>query len=235
MGSIWYDYLYQPVFNALIWIYSNVAEKNMGWAVIYLTVLLRFLLLPLTIVSERNAIKHDEAEAEAKKASFSFKGDFLAQKDAFRKVMNKYHLSPWAKVVTLIIQVIVLILLYQVFIRGISGEKMFKTLYPFIDFPGKINTNFYGFEIGLPHDAIWAGIVSFYLFFSVLIESRKRGRWSGSEFTFLIIFPIFTFGILWLLPMVKSLFILTSMIFSDTISLIRRAIFPAHKEEKEEV
>lgn len=232
-SEIWSVYLYQPVLNALIWIYNNLADKNMGWAVIYLTVFLRFLLLPLTIVSERNAIKHDEAEAEAKKALVSFKGDVLAQKDAYRKVMNKYHLSPWAKVITLIIQVIVLILLYQVFIRGISGEKMYKTLYHFIDFPGKINTLFYGFEIGRPHDAIWAGLAALYLFFSILVENRKRERWSGSEFTFLIIFPAFTFGILWLLPMVKSLFILTTMLFSDTVSLIRKVIFPAPKEEKE--
>ena len=145
--------------------------------------------------------------------------------------MKKYHLSPWAKVVSLVIQLLVLILLYQVFIRGISGDKIIKILYPFIDFPGKINTNFYGFEIGRVHDWLWAGIASLYLMFSIFMESRDRKAWERSEMYYLLFFPLFTFIILWYLPMVKSLFILTTMLFSDSITLIRHVIFPDKKKD----
>jgi hypothetical protein len=37
---------------------------------------------------------------------------------------------------------------------------------------------------------------------------------------FLLFFPLITFIVLWYLPMVKSLFILTTMIFSDIVGLI---------------
>jgi len=229
---IWTDILYQPVFNALIWIYENIADKNMGWSVVWLTVFLRILLLPLTIISERNAYREIDAEKEAEEAAKAFRHDAVAQKEMVRRIIRKNKISPWAKVATLLIQVLVLILLYQVFVRGMSGEKMLKFLYPFIDFPGKINNNFYGFDISKTYDAIWAGICALYLFLSILIENRGRKHWASSEVTFLVIFPVFTFFALWILPMVKSLFILTSMVFSDIIRLFRIALFPIKKEVK---
>lgn len=230
-STIWTVYLYQPLFNALLWIYVNIAEKNMGWAVIWLTVFLRILLLPLTIISQRNSAKEQEIEAQAILAAKAFKNDQVAQKEAIRRVMKKNHVSPWAKVFLLGFQVLVFLLLYQVFIHGISGDKIIKTLYYFIDFPGKINTDFYGFNIGLSHDIFWAGIVAIYLFVSIYLGEGSEKKRDSSKLTYLVFFPLFTFIILWYLPMVKSLFILTTMVFSDTINVIRKVIFPAKKAD----
>ena len=219
---IWNAFLYQPLFNALIWIYSNIADHNLGWAVVWLTIFLRILLLPLTIVSELTAVRRRRALEEAEKAILAYKNDHIAQKEVVRKIVRRYHISPWAKVASLGIQLLVLILLYQVFIRGISGQRIFKVLYPWLDYPGKINTVFYGFEIGKIHDWLWAGIAALYLLISIIIEKRAEKKndknWDKSEMYFLLFFPLFTFAILWYLPMVKSLFILTTMVFSDIIS-----------------
>ena len=228
-STIWAVYLYQPLFNALLWIYINIADKNMGWAVIWLTVFLRILLLPLTIISQKNTAKEQEVEEQAILAAKAFKNDQVAQKEAIRRVMKKNHVSPWAKVALLGFQVLVFVLLYQVFIHGISGDKIIKTLYSFIDFPGKINTDFYGFNIGLSHNIFWAGLVAIYLFISIYLGEGTEKKKDPSKLTYLIFFPLFTFGALWYLPMVKSLFILTTMVFSDTINVIRKVIFPAKK------
>ncbi len=230
LGLIWFTFLYQPLFNALIWIYSNVANQNFGWAVIWLTIFLRIALLPFTIISERNATLQRKVEEEAGAAADIFKNDPIAQKEEARRIMKKYHVSPWAKIVTLFIQALVLVLLYQVFIRGISGEKVVKILYPGVDFPGKINTVFYGFEIGRTHDVLWAGLAAAYLLGSIIVEKRQSASWQKSELYFLIFFPLFTFAVLWYLPMVKSLFILTTMIFSDIIGLLHNLFFSSKKQ-----
>lgn len=230
-SEIWAVYLYQPLFNALLWIYINIADKNMGWAVVWLTIFLRILLLPLTFISQRNTAKEKDVEDQAVQAAKAFKNDQVAQKEAIRKVMKKNHVSPWAKVALLGFQVLVFVLLYQVFIRGITGEKIIKTLYSFIDFPGKININFYGFNIGQSHDIFWAGLVAIYLFFSIFLAESSGNKKDKSRLTYLFLFPLFTFVILWYLPMVKSLFILTTMVFSDTINVIRKVIFPAKKAD----
>lgn len=232
LSYLWANYLYQPLFNALIWIYLNLTNRNLGWAVVWLTIFLRIVLLPLTIISERDAVKQKKVEEEALKAAKIFKNDPVAQKEEIRKIMRKNRVSPWAKVMSLGLQLLVLVLLYQVFVRGITGEKIIRLLYPWVDFPGKINVYFYGFNIGEHHDSLWAGIVALYLFFSIYLGEGKGNKKDTSRATFLFIFPIFTFVALWALPMVKSLFILTSMLFSDTITIIRKIIFPEKEETK---
>lgn len=226
----WSNFLYQPLFNILIWLYTNIANQNLGWAVVWLTIFLRIILLPLTIISERDVIRQQQVEEEANKAVKVFKNDPVAQKEEIRKIMKRNRVSPWAKVLTLVIQLLVLILLYQVFVRGIIGEKVIKLLYPGVEFPGKININFYGFDIGRRHDSLWAGIVALYLFCSIILGHKKDKKWEPAKVTFLFIFPLFTFTALWILPMVKSLFILTSMLFSDTITFIRKILFPVPKK-----
>ena len=130
LSYFWSAFLYQPLFNALIWIYLNIAGRNLGWAVVWLTIFLRAILLPLTIISERDAIRQEKVNEEARHAAKAFKNDAVAQKEEIRKIMRKNKISPWAKVITLGAQLLVLILLYQVFIRGINGERVIKFLYP---------------------------------------------------------------------------------------------------------
>ncbi|OGH84526.1 MAG: hypothetical protein A2261_02770 [Candidatus Magasanikbacteria bacterium RIFOXYA2_FULL_44_8] len=232
LSLFWHSYLFQPLLNALIWLYANVAQNNMGWAVIWLTVALRVILLPLNIISERNEIEHESAEIEAEAAAKAFKNDHIAQNEAFRRIMKKHKISPWAKTAMLLIQIIVLVLLYQVFVRGMSGERLAKELYAFMDLPGRINNIFYGFDISLVHDRIWPGIVAVYLLISIYLENRDRLHWDRSQMFYLVMFPIFTYYALWYLPMIKCLFILTTMVFSDIITIIRKIIFPIKKAEK---
>ena len=225
LSYFWANYLYQPLFNALIWIYLNIAQNNLGWAVVWLTIFLRVILLPLTIISVRDAARQKKVEEEAYHTVKAFKNDVVAQKEEIRKIMKRNRISPWAKVITLGLQLLVLILLYQVFIRGITGERVIKLLYPWIEFPGKINIDFYGFNIGKAHDSFWAGIAAIYLFFSIYLSERSDHKRDRSKLTYLFLFPLVTFFVLWFLPMVKSLFILTTMMFSDTITVISRLIF----------
>lgn len=225
LSALWFTIFYQPVFNALIWIYSNIADQNMGWAVVWLTVFLRVFMLPLTIMAEYNSQRKEQASEEAAKAIKAYKNDRVAQQETVRKIMKKYRVSPWAKVASIGIQLLVLFSIYQVFIGGITGEKMIKNLYPSVDFPGTVNTNFYGFDIGQSHDWTWATIAALYLLAATFVEERHKKTWEKSEMYYLIFFPLFVFAFLWYLPMVKSLFVLTTMIFSDLVSLVRHLFF----------
>jgi membrane protein insertase Oxa1/YidC/SpoIIIJ len=189
-------------------------------------------LLPLSIIGERNAIKQDKIEEEALKTVKAFKNDPVMRKDEYRRIMKKNRISPWAKVLVMGIQVLVLVLLYQVFMRGINGDRVAKILYPFVDYPGKLNILFYGFNIGRVYDTLWAGIAAIYLLISIILENRGRKHWDKASMFYLVVFPLFTFGALWILPMVKSLFILTTMIFSDTITTVRKLLFPVKKVNK---
>lgn len=215
---IWNDYLYRPLFNVLIWLYNNTAQQNLGWAVIYLTLLLRFVMLPITILSEIGAVKNQELEDEIRRTEKDFRNDPILQKEQIRKQIKKKKVRPWTKVVSLGIQLLVLILLYQVFLRGITGEKLIKFLYDWVDFPGSINIMFYGFNLGQTHDIVWPGLVALFLLIEIYLDfTRHKKQLEKSDLFYFIFFPVASFFILWILPMVKSLFILTSMTFSVII------------------
>lgn len=230
---IWNDLLYQPVFNVLIWLYNTIAHQNLGWAVVYLTILLRILLLPLTIIGERNKARDEQVQEDIKKIEKDFHNDPMLQKEEIRKLVKKNKINPWAKVLALGIQLLVLVLLYQVFLQGITGEKLLRTLYEWVDFPGSINIYFYGFNIGSTHDIVWPGIVAIVLLIEIYLEFKKhKANVTKSDLTYFIFFPAFSFYILWLLPMVKSLFILASMFFGIVIGWFLRLLFKPKENKK---
>ncbi|MFA7244654.1 MAG: YidC/Oxa1 family membrane protein insertase [Candidatus Magasanikbacteria bacterium] len=229
---IWNDLLYQPVFNILIWLYNNVANQNLGWAVVYLTILLRVLLLPLTIIGERNKIRDEMLQEQIKQIEKDFRNDVVAQKEEIRKLVKKNKISPWAKVSSLGIQLLMLILLYQVFLQGITGEKLLRTLYYWVDFPGSININFLSFDLSHTHDIFWPGIIAVILLVEIYLEFKKnKEKLNQSDLFYFILFPAFSFYILWILPMVKSLFILTSILFGLAVGPIIRAMFKPKKKD----
>jgi membrane protein insertase Oxa1/YidC/SpoIIIJ len=224
---VWTHFLYTPVFNLLIWIYNNWTEQNFGWAVVYLNIILRIVLLPFTLVTERARMANKALSDELQKVSEAFAADPIAKKEEVRRVLRKRRVQPWAKAVVLVVQFIVLVLLYQVFLRGITGEKIMKILYPSIDFPGKINTIFFGFDLGQAHDVIWSGVVAVWLALEIYFDmsGRKGVIITKSDLVYFVAFPLFVFLALWWLPMVKSLFILTSMIFSTIVAQFSKLIF----------
>lgn len=232
MMHIWNSFLYQPVFNALIWIYNNWTDHNFGWAVVYLTLLLRICLLPFTLVSEHAEQLNDDISKDVARIDKEYHNDHILKKQEIRRLLKKRRVSPWSKAIVLGMQGIVLILLYQVFLRGITGEKVLQILYPSIDFPGSINTIFYGFDLGMKHDSLWAGIVMVWLMAEIYMGLRRsKGSVSTSDLAYFVLFPLFIFFALWLLPMVKSLFVLTSIIFSVVVHQFSKLFFKPKKSK----
>ncbi len=224
--EIWHDFLYQPLFNFLIWLYNNWTGENLGWAIVLLTVILRMVLLPFTLIIERNKIKNRELVEDIKHIEKQFRDDPILRKEEIRRALKKRKVQPWAKAVVLGIQGLVLVLLYQVFLRGITGEKLLHILYPILDFPGVINANFYGFNLAANHNVIFPGIVSLWLFAEIYLNYRKRKYGlTKADLAYFILFPLAVFVILWWLPLVKALFILTSLFFSAIISNLSKVIF----------
>jgi len=231
MVEFWNEFLYRPLFNLLIWLYNNYTDHNLGWAVVYLTILLRLALLPFSIIAERNKIRNDRLLTDINRIDKAFRNDQVAKKEEIRKILKHKKVQPWAKAFELGVQVLVLVLLYQVFVGGIVGEKVTRSLYYFVNFPGKINSVFYGFNLGQNHDILWAGIVGLFLLVEIYLDySRRKVKLSQGDLAYFILFPLFSFYILWLLPMVKSLFILTTLIFSVIIHGFTMAITSQKKE-----
>jgi len=219
--QIWHDVLYTPLLNILIWLYNVPAFGNLGVAIIYLTIIIRIVLLPFTVVSERSKILYGKLSQKIDKISQDFKNDPIQKKEMIRKVMREHKVSPWAKVMVLGVQALILVLLYQVFIGGINGKL--GDLYSWVTRPDFINTDFFGFDLGETKNLFWSGLVGAILFLEIFIDYRSKSTGlTKSEVAYMIFFPAACFFLLWILPIAKSIFILTSLCFSFVVIFFRQ-------------
>jgi len=223
MAQLWHDVLYQPLLNALFFLYGTVASENIGVAVIELTVLIRIVLLPLSLVSERKAARLSALSQEIAESTAHFKNDPVKQREETRRILRKNRVNPWAKVVVLGVQVLVLVLLYQVFVGGMRTAKLVD-LYPFVRKPDFINTLFLGFDVAA-RNVWWAVAVGVVLFIEIIIAQREhRQTLERRDVFYRYAFPIASAVVLAQLPMVKSIFILTSMAFGALLFGVRKGV-----------
>lgn len=224
MSWIWDNLLYAPLLNALMWLYEYGAGQNLGLAIVLLTVCLRLALLPLSLLSERDSYEFDRLAPDVERINEDTRHDPVQRKERIRELLKERRLHPWAKVWGLGVQALVLVLLYRVFVDGINVHL--ADLYAWVPRPAAVNTIFLGTDIGR-RSALWAGTVAALLFFEITLEQRRApGSVTRNDVLFSLFFPLFTFLVLWWLPAVKALFILTSMLFSMGIVALRKAMFP---------
>lgn len=219
LGYLWQTYLYEPLLNLLIFIYDNFTNTSLGLAVIYLTIFLRLLLLPFAIISEKNKKVYGNLEKKVEMIMNDRYTDSIKKREIVRQLLRENRVSHWAKGIMLGVQVVVLVVLYQVFLGGINFHKI-DSLYPWVYHPDYINTIFLGFDLG-QRSFYWSLVVAVILFLEIFIEQNKRkAMLQNSDVVYRYSFPAAAFLVLYFLPMVKSLFILTSLIFSFIVIFI---------------
>ncbi|MEK7516706.1 MAG: YidC/Oxa1 family membrane protein insertase [Patescibacteria group bacterium] len=172
MIAFWHNVLFAPLLNLLIVLYNGPAFGSLAIAVIELTILIRLALLPFTILSERNKKVYATIQKEVDRLEHEFKNDPVQKREELRKTLKKYHLNPWAKAALLGAQLVVLILLYQVFLGGINAK--FAALYPGVAHPDYINTMFFGFDLGDRHN-LWGRESSPRCYLLKFLLSRRSG------------------------------------------------------------
>lgn len=107
-------YLYQPLLNSLIFLEGYLG--GLGLAIIVLTLIIRFILAPLTIPSLKTAVKMRELQPELNKLKEKYKNDKTGLQQAQLDFFKKHQLNPMAGCLPQIFQIIIFIALYKVFI-----------------------------------------------------------------------------------------------------------------------
>ncbi|MDO8462842.1 MAG: YidC/Oxa1 family membrane protein insertase [bacterium] len=223
LATLWHDALYQPLLNALFFLYDRAAGENLAIAVIELTVIMRLALLPFSVLAEHKRGKLETLSRAIEEIKRQFKNDPIKQRVEARKLLRQHKINPWAKIVVLGVQVLVLLVLYQVFLGGIDPAKLVD-LYDGVRRPDIINTMFLGFDVAL-RNTWWAVGVGAMLFLEIAItQAPRRHALERRDVFYRYFFPIAAAVLLAYLPMVKSLFILTTMAFSAVIFGLRQGM-----------
>jgi YidC/Oxa1 family membrane protein insertase len=131
--SAWQSTLFIPIVNALVFLYQ-IFGHNLGLAIVALTVLIRLALVPLSTPSMKAAKKMQELAPEIKKLKEIHKDDKTAFAKAQMDLYKQHGANPAAGCLPQIVQLIVLIALYQAFSQVLTAnghtiEKLNALLY----------------------------------------------------------------------------------------------------------
>jgi len=215
--------LYQPLFNALVFLYQYLPGRDFGVAVIILTILIRIILYPLMVQSIKSQKVLSELQPKIQEIQSKYKDDKEKQARATMELYQKEKINPFGGCLPLLLQLPILIALYQVFWKGLRPEAM-TNLYSFIPNPGSIDPTFFGL-INLGQAslilALLAGITQFFQTKMITPKTAKvkkgdqMSQFSGMmQKQMLYFFPIFTVFILWRLPAAIALYWIITALFS---------------------
>ncbi|MFA6159879.1 MAG: YidC/Oxa1 family membrane protein insertase [Parcubacteria group bacterium] len=138
--------VYRPIYNFLIFVYNIIPLHDFGIAIIIVTLVLKFLLIPLSKKQIQSQKKMQEMQPKIKEIQEKHKNDKEKQSRALMEFYKTNKTNPFSGCLPTIFQLIFLIAIYQV-LFNISKAGLLvdpKELYSFIPNPGQINQYFLG-------------------------------------------------------------------------------------------
>ena len=215
------ELLYRPLLNLLIGIYNTIGFDNIGLAIIWLAIVTRVILLPISLLERSRKPKEELILKELAKLRRSYGNNPSLLREQQRALLKKYSFRKWPKIVSLTFQGIILLILYQVFIYGVNINQIVDRLYYWVTIPVEINTIFIGIDVAKP-SFLLSFLTAFVLAANIWLHQKaKQNSLQKSDLFYTIGFPIITFVFLWLLPATKAIYILTSILFSDSLDIFR--------------
>lgn len=139
MHTFWTTIFYQPIYNALVFIMDKVTFGDIGFAIILLTIIVKFILAPLTKKSIRSQILMKKMEPELKQIKKDYPNKEEQAKKTF-ELYKKYGTNPFSGCLVVLIQLPVIFALYYVFYKGITVDQ--SLIYSFVNIPEISHTKF---------------------------------------------------------------------------------------------
>lgn len=137
--------IYHPIYNALAFLVNIVPGADVGIAIILLTIVIKLILFPLSMVAVRTQIIMRELDPKLKelRKELKDKPEELARKTL--ALFKENRVNPFASILLIIIQLPVIIGLYFVFFNeGNGGGFDPNILYSFIAEPMNASFSFLG-------------------------------------------------------------------------------------------
>lgn len=136
--------IYTPLYNGLVFLVGVIPSHDVGIAVVVMTIIVRFILFPLSrrAVAAQIAMKQIAPEVEALKKKYKDKQE--EQGKAIFALYKERGVHPFAGFALVLVQLPILLGLYWVFSRGGLPTVHPELLYSFVHVPQSVNMEFLG-------------------------------------------------------------------------------------------
>ena len=119
MIELFHKILYQPLFNVLVFLYQYLGD--LGVAIIILTVLIRVVLFPLFYKGAKDQAIMQRLAPKIKEIQTNHKNNREEQAKALMGLYREHKVNPLSSFLLILVQLPILIALYQVFMKGLVG------------------------------------------------------------------------------------------------------------------
>lgn len=222
MIQIFNQILYQPIFNLLVFIYNILPGSDFGIAIAVLTILIRFIFIPLSIKTLRSQKEMAKLQPKLKELQDKHKDNKQAIGQATMALYKEHKVNPFSGCLPLLIQLPILIALYQAFSYSLDPKSL-NVLYPFVKNPGLIKEISFGF-LDLSHrNPVLSLMAGGFQFLQSRLATSASAKYStpGQDATaqimnrqMLYFFPIMIIVISWNLPAGLVIYWVVTTIFS---------------------
>lgn len=221
MIALFNEILVRPFFNLLIFIYNVVPGADFGVAVVLLTVAIRLVLMPLSVKTLRSQKNIAKLQPKLKELQVKYKNDKQALAREQMALYKEHGVNPLSGCLPLLIQLPILLALYQTFINGFKPESL-NLLYSFVENPGTIKSIAFGF-FDITHKspvvAVLAGVLQFIQAKKANLAANMGAGGQGDMAAamnkqMLYFFPFLITIIAWNLPFGLTLYWVVTTVYS---------------------
>ncbi|MBI5420772.1 MAG: membrane protein insertase YidC [Parcubacteria group bacterium] len=216
MSFLYNEFIFRPLINLLFFVYNTIAFSDAGVAILLFTIIVRVLIFPLFYKNMRYQLVMQKLQPEVVCIQKELKDEKEKQVKAMIDVYAKHKINPFSGFVFIIVQVTLLIALYQISMTAFDPKIAFSYPYSFVHIALPLGHTFLGFfDISVPYlgVAILAGILQF-LQSRYFMPQTATGDAAQMMKTMNFIFPLLTLTILVKLPAVVGLYWVASSLFS---------------------
>lgn len=229
--------IYNPLYNALVFL-TGLSGGSIGVAVIILTLIVKFIILPLSHKSVTTQASLRKIDPEIKKLKEKHKDNQQDQAKAIMELYKEHGINPFSGCLLTLIQIPIIFGLYWVFWKGLSsGVVNPEILYSFVVSPGEINFHFLGLNL-IERSVVLAFLAGISQFFLMRLsippikkdetkktdenpsfaDEFKKGLGTQARYVLPIVIVVISLGF----PAVVPLYWLTSNLFSIGHELLVR-------------
>ncbi len=220
--------IYQPFLNILVsfyWLHGLITHghPDMGVAVIFLTIVIRILLLPMSLSEDKSAAERRLLNEKFIEIDTLYSADPIRQREERKKLFKHNPKVVFAEGFSLFIQTAITLMLWKMFSTGLEGQDI-HLIYPFIpQVQLPFNLIFWGiFDLSKPN--LTLNIVQSIMVFIVEttgILTSPYPPMKGEVVRLQLVLPIVSFLIFLNLPAGKKVFIIATLIITFILQIYK--------------
>ena len=216
MLFLYHEVIYRPLLNILVFIYNALPGHDIGITIIVLTVLIRLIMAPSFQKSLQSQKAMNNLQPKLNEIREKHKDNKEEQAKVMMDLYREHKVNPLSSCLPLLIQLPILIALYQVFNSALAQK--IQGLYSFISNPGYISPVFiHLIDLSKPSWvlAIAAGALQFWqsrLMLSSNQSNDATAKAMAIQTTYVL--PLLSVFIAWRLPAGLPLYWVVTTIFA---------------------